>query len=456
LPDDFRAFVDRAHQLGLAVILDVVYNHFGPDGCVFRHYAPQYFAEHDANEWGDGLNFDGPCSAAVREYFSTNAAYWISEFRLDGLRLDATQSIHDLKSPEHVIALIARRARQAAGDRRILLVAENESQRTQLVQPQEHGGYGLDALWNDDFHHSAVVALTGRREAYYTDHGGKPQEFIAAAKYGYLFQGQRYAWQRKGRGTSTRGLAPSVFVNFIENHDQIANSGDGSRLQTRTAPGTYRAMTALALLMPGTPMLFQGQEFGSTAPFLYFADHKPELAAAVERGRAEFVAQFASFATAKAQAVLPVPQDPATFERCKLNRDERRPEQMRLVTDLLALRRAERAFTQQRAGAVDGAVLDAESFALRYATPEAADERLLLVNFGVDLVAPSFPEPLLAPPSGYTGWAVHWSSEDPAYGGLGTPEVVTASGWRIQGHSAIVLEPTDTEQTDAGYRTHGQ
>jgi maltooligosyltrehalose trehalohydrolase len=129
---------------------------------------------------------------------------------------------------------------------------------------------------------------------------------------------------------------------------------------------------------------------------------------------------------------------------------------MRLVTDLLALRRTDRAFSQQRAGAVDGAVLEAESFVLHYLTPDAADERLLLVNFGVDLVAPSFPEPLLAPPSGYTGWAVHWSSEDPAYGGLGTPEVVTASGWRIQGHSAIVLEPTDMEQTDAGYRTHGQ
>src|SRR5688572_19250594 len=160
-PDDFRAFVDRAHQLGLAVILDVVYNHFGPDGCVFRHYAPQYFAKHYDNEWGDGLNFDGPCSAAVREYFSSNAAYWISEFRLDGLRLDATQSIHDLQSPEHVIALIARRARQAAGERRIVLVAENETQLTKLVRSQEEGGYGLDALWNDDFHHSAGVALTG-------------------------------------------------------------------------------------------------------------------------------------------------------------------------------------------------------------------------------------------------------------------------------------------------------
>ena len=180
-PDDFRAFVDRAHRFGLAVILDVVYNHFGPDGCVFNRYAPAYFAAHYANEWGEGLNFDGPCSGPVREYFSSNAAYWIEEFRLDGLRLDATQRIHDL-SGQPILSRIARRAREAAGDRRIILIAENESQHTRLVRPPEEGGYGLDALWNDDFHHSAIVALTGRREAYYTDHGGRPQEFVSAAR----------------------------------------------------------------------------------------------------------------------------------------------------------------------------------------------------------------------------------------------------------------------------------
>ena len=451
-PDDFRAFVDNAHRVGLAVILDVVYNHFGPDGCVFRHYAPQYFAEQYSNEWGEGLNFDGPCSAAVREYFSANAAYWIEEFRLDGLRLDATQSIHD-RSDEHVMALIARRARQAAGDRRIILVAENESQHTQLVRPPDEGGYGLDSLWNDDFHHSAIVALTGRREAYYTDHAGRPQEFVSAAKHGYLFQGQRYAWQKQNRGTTTRGLAPPVFVNFIENHDQIANSGDGSRVHTRTAPGTYRAMTALFLLMPGTPMLFQGQEFGARSPFLYFADHHPELAAAVQRGRAEFVTQFASLASPEMQTLVPVPHDPATFERCKLDRNERQPAHIRLYEDLIALRRRDAAFTQQRAGAVDGAVLGDAVFVLRFVTQDDVDERLLIVNLGIDVDAAAFPEPLLAPPAGHASWAVHWSSEHPDYGGQGTPEVISGSGWRIPGRSAIVLRPMKTEQTDGGDRT---
>ena len=451
-PDDFRRFVDRAHQLGLAVILDVVYNHFGPDGCIFGKFSPQYFAEHYANEWGDGLNFDGPGSGPVREYFSSNAAYWIDEFRLDGLRLDATQSIHD-RSAEHVIALIARRARQAAGARRIILVAENESQQTRMVRPPEEGGYGLDALWNDDFHHSAVVALTGRREAYYSDHDGRPQEFISAAKHGYLFQGQRYAWQKQARGTRTRGLAPPAFVNFIENHDQIANSGDGARLHMRSAAGKYRAMTALLLLMPGTPMLFQGQEFGAKTPFLYFADHKGDLAAAVQRGRAEFVSQFPSLASPEAQASLPLPDDPSTFERCKLNREDRQPQHERLIEDLIALRRQNAAFAGQHSDAVDGAVLGADLFVMRFAAPDDANERLLLVNLGVDCDRAAFPEPLLAPPSG-THWSVLWSSEHPDYGGMGTPEVVGGKGWRIPGPSAIVLRPTPAEQTDDSDRSN--
>ena len=439
-PDDFRAFVDAAHQHGLAVILDVVYNHFGPDGCVFGRYAADYFAPH-SNEWGDGLNFDGPNADPVREFFSSNAAFWIDEYRLDGLRLDATQSIQDT-SDDHVLALIARRARGAARGRRILLIAENERQEARLVRPQADGGYGLDALWNDDFHHSATVALTGRREAYFSDHRGAPQEFISAARRGYLFQGQRYAWQKQARGSSTQGLDSAAFVNFIENHDQLANSGDGSRLHARTSPGRYRAMTALFLLMPGTPMLFQGQEFGASAPFLYFADHHPELAAVVQKGRAEFMSQFPSLADAAARGRLPVPHDPQTFRRSVLDWDEyeRHATHRQLHEDLLALRRSDAGFAAPRAGAVDGAVLAPEAFVLRYPADEPGGERLLCVNLGSDLDAASFPEPLVAPPDGRT-WHVRWSSEDPRYGGAGTPEVVGEHGWRLPGHAAVVLAP---------------
>ena len=439
-PDDFRGFVDAAHQHSLAVILDVVYNHFGPDGCVFARYSADYFAPH-SNEWGDGLNFDGPNAGPVREFFTSNAAYWIDEYRLDGLRLDATQSIHD-RSDEHVLSVIARHARDAARGRQILLIAENEQQQVRLVRPPEEGGYGLDGLWNDDFHHSATVALTGRREAYFSDHRGAPQEFISAAKRGYLFQGQRYAWQKQARGSRTDGLDPSIFVNFIENHDQVANSGDGSRLRVRTSPGRYRAMTALFILAPGTPMLFQGQEFGASTPFLYFADHQPELAAAVQKGRAEFMSQFPSMASPSVQRLLPAPHDPHTFQRSTLDWSEydRHASYRHLHEDLLSMRRNDTGFAAERAGSVDGAVLAPEAFVLRYAAGAPEDERLLCINLGPDLDAGSFPEPLLAPPAGRV-WRVRWSSEDPRYGGTGTPEVVGARGWRLPGHSAVVLAP---------------
>jgi maltooligosyltrehalose trehalohydrolase len=441
-PDDVRRFVDRAHQLGLGVILDVVYNHFGPSGCVVHNFSASYFST-VANEWGEGINFDGPDAGPVREFFSENAAYWISEFHFDGLRLDATQSLHD-RSSEHIVAEVARKARLAAGDRSILLVAEDERQQAKQARPRERDGYGLDALWNDDFHHSAFVALTGRHEAYYSDHRGRPQEFISAAKYGFLFQGQRYAWQKGPRGSRTRGLAPSAFVNFLENHDQVANSAEGQRLSARTSPGRLRAMTALLLLLPGTPMLFQGQEFGSTSPFLYFADHEPPLAEAVKRGRAEFLSQFASLTQPAMQSRLAVPHARETFERSKLDwrESERHDAFVRLHRDLIALRRADDAFARQEPGAVDGAVLAAEAFALRFAAPDPLDERLLLVNLGIDLEAGSFPEPLLAAGDGLT-WVLAWASEDPEYGGLGASVVVDDDGWRIPGHSAVVLRPVE-------------
>jgi maltooligosyltrehalose trehalohydrolase len=439
-PDDARAFVDRAHQLGLAVILDVVYNHLGPDGCMFGAFAQDYFSRRYKNEWGDALNFDGPSSAPVRDYFSDNAAYWIAEFHFDGLRLDATQSIND-SSRDHILAVVGRKARAAAGSRSILVFAENEPQQTRLVRPPEEGGYGLDALWNDDFHHSALVALNGHREAYYSNHYGTPQELISAAKRGYLFQGQRYSWQKKPRGTRTDGLAPRTFVTFLENHDQVANSGDGSRLHQRAAPGAYRAMTALFLLMPGTPLLFQGQEFGASAPFFYFADHNPELAAAVAKGRAAFVSQFPSLASPEMQARLPLPHAPATFERCRLNWDEfdANGPVRRLHEDLLRLRRETPAFRSQRAD-LDGALLTGDAFVLRFAGDRPSDERLLVVNLGADVTSGGFAEPLVAPPDGHA-WALEWSSEHPDYGGTGTPEPCGLDGWEIRGGAASVLKP---------------
>lgn len=444
-PDDLRAFVDAAHKIGLAVILDVVYNHLGPDGNYLNQFSGDYFTE-KATEWGEAINFDGENSLPVREFFLANVEYWIREFHMDGLRLDATQSIFD-SSDEHILAAIARTARNAANGRATIMIAENEPQHVRLARPVNQGGYGLDAMWNDDFHHSALVALTGHKEAYYQDHSGAPQEFISAVKYGFLFQGQRYDWQKKRRGTPTHGVNPSVFVNYLENHDQVANCGRGARLHQRTSPGQYRAMIALLLLTPGTPLLFQGQEFQSSAPFLYFADHDAELAHAVSKGRREFLAQFPSLSTPEMAACFSDPASEETFMRCKLDWSEldRNQQALQMIKDLLKLRREDAAFSMQKAGRIDGAVLAGNAFVLRF-FGEENQERLLIVNLGIDLELNRAPEPLLAPVEN-KAWHLLWSTEDPAYGGCGTPNPETDKGWRFPGNSALVLAATTDSDT---------
>lgn len=443
-PDDFRRFVDRAHGAGIAVILDVVYNHFGPDGNYLKAFSETYFTDRYQTEWGEAINYDGAGSRPVRDLVVANAGYWIDEFHLDGLRLDATQSIFDA-SPEHILLAIGRRVREAARGRATLVVAENEPQQTSIVRPVQAGGHGLDALWNDDFHHTARVAMTGRREAYYTDYAGTPQELISAVKWGFLYQGQRYSWQRKLRGAPALDLPPQRFVTFIQNHDQVANGARGARAHTLTSPGRYRAMTALLLLGPGTPMLFQGQEFAASSPFPYFADHRPELARLVRRGRREFLGQFPSLASAEMSECLPEPGSLSTFQSAKLDLSEREThaEVYALHRDLLGLRREDPLFRAPRRRGVDGAVLGEEALVLRFFGLEGED-RLLLVNLGRDLHYDPAPEPLLAPPAGRR-WDVLWSSEHPRYGGCGTPPIGSEGTWRLPGHAAVVLRPL-TEQ----------
>lgn len=440
-PDAFRQFVNTAHNVGIGVILDVVYNHFGPDGNYLKAFAEDYFSRKYQTEWGEAINYDGDNCAAVREYILSNAAYWITEFHLDGLRLDATQSIYDDSTP-HILEEIGKRVRTAAAGRDTILIAENEPQHVRMVQSCERGGYGLDGLWNDDFHHSAMVALTGRNEAYYTDYLGKPQEFISAIKYGYLYQGQWYRWQQKRRGTPDFSLPPTAYINFLQNHDQIANSGRGDRCHRMTHPRLYCAMTALLLLAPGVPMLFQGQEFIASTPFLYFADFAGELKQLVSEGRRQSLAQFRGLALPETQAVLAEPGDPDTFTRCKLDfrERERHAEVYQLHKDLLRMRREDRAFGIQRRGSVDGAVLHEHTFVVRFFGESSDDDRLLVMNLGMDLLLNPAPEPLLAPPNG-KGWEIRWSSEDPRYGGMGTTALETNAGWMIQGQAAVVLKP---------------
>jgi maltooligosyltrehalose trehalohydrolase len=440
-PDDLRAFIDRAHALNLAVILDVVYNHFGPDGNYLRAFSEDYFTPRYENDWGESINFDGPNSGPVREFFITNGRYWTEEFHFDGFRFDATQDVHD-ESEEYIIGAIGRAARLAAGERSLILVAENEPQEAKMVKPLGEGGDDLDGLWNDDFHHAAIVALTGRNEAYYSDYLGKPQEFVSAAKYGYLYQGQPYWWQEAPRGTPTFGLPPETFVAFIENHDQVSNSPWGRRIRFETSPGRYRAMTALLLLGPWTPLLFQGQEFGSSRPFLFFTDVGDQsMRDGIRKGRFKFLAQFPSMANEETQKILSAPDDPDVFVRCKLDFSERQTNRQfyDLHVDLLRLRREDPRFCAQQAGAIDGAVLGPASFVLRYFATDK-DDCLLVVNLGRRQKLEPAPEPLLAPPLGFE-WETLWTSESPRYGGPGPAPVTTQDQWLLPAEAAVVLRP---------------
>lgn len=438
-PDDFRRFVDTAHHHGLGVMLDVVYNHFGPSGNYTGAFSPHYLSQRHRTDWGDALNFDGEGAAAVREFFIHNAGYWIDEFHIDGLRLDATHSISD-DSQDHLLAAVGRRVREAAGERQALVIAEHETQEAHLVRSPDEQGYGFDGVWNDDFHHTARVAMTGHNEYYYGDYQGTPQELISAVKWGYLYQGQWNARQGRQRGTPAWDVPGKRFVIFLQNHDQIANSGLGMRVQSLTSPGRYRAMTALLLLAPGTPLLFQGQEFGASAPFLYFADHEVDLAKLVREGRQESMRQFRSMAGPDSELCFFDPCAIETFERSKLDLSEREKNAgtYLLHQDLLKLRREDPVFRSQRSDRVHGAVLAPEAFALRYLSDEG-DDRLVLVNMGRDVFYAPAAEPLLAAPVAGE-WQVLWSSENPRYGGSGSG-ILDTKTWHIPGHAAIVLAP---------------
>ena len=434
-PDDLRAFVDAAHARGIAVILDVVYNHLGPDG----NYLPQFsdtYMNPRATEWGEAINYDGDGSSGVRELAIANSGYWIEEFHFDGLRLDATQNIFD-QSPRHLIAEIVERARRAAGQRSIIVIAENEPQNVRLVTE-----FGVDAMWNDDFHHSTFVAMTGNNEAYLSGYRGKPQEFISAAKYGFLYQGQYYPWQKNRRGTAALRVAPHHFVSFLESHDQVSNLARSMRMHQLANPGLCRAFKGLLMLSPQTPMMFQGEEFGSTSPFPFFAGHSGDLAKAVRKGRAEFLEQFPGV-KASGSATVRDPSDPKTMEMCRIDwmQRERNESSLRLHRDLIALRKSDPVISAQSSaatGALDGAVIADEAFVLRYFSPEHGD-RLLVVNLGIGTTLHPAPEPLLAPAAG-TRWRMKWSSEMVEYGGYGTPPLdAEGTGFRIPAQCTVLL-----------------
>ena len=441
MPDEMRAFVDGAHALGMGVILDCVYNHLGPCGNYATQFSRDYFTDKHHTEWGEALNFDGPRSGPVRDFVADNAAYWVREFHIDGLRLDAVHAIID-DSDEHIVAQLTRTARKAAGDRSILVYSEDETNRGHQVLPVEQGGWGTDGILNDDFHHSCRVAATGHAEAYYSDYAGTPQELVSTIRHCHLYQGQWNARQGKRRGRPSANVSAERFVHFLQNHDQVANSARGLRTHALTTSGRHRALTALLLLGPQTPMLFMGQEFSASNPFYYFADHEPELAKLVCAGRREFMSQFPRMVSFQDDFALVDPSAESTFLACKLdwNEVQRHSHDVQLHRDLIRLRNEDRVFSRQDRTAVEGAAVGPEAFLLRW-FGEDYDDRLALFNLGRDIDWYPIAEPLLAPPPDRQ-WRLLWSSDEPCYGGLGTPSFDEKT-WRVPGHGAVVFRTAD-------------
>ena len=432
-PDDARAFVDAAHGLGLAVILDVVYNHLGPSGNFLPEFSTSYFASHET-DWGRGFNLDGECSAPVRHFMRENVRHWIEEYRFDGLRFDAAHALVDT-SPTHIVQELTEYGRAVAAPRRIFVSVENESQNTSLVRVTD-GDAGVDSLWNEDWHHSAFVALTGRREAYFTDYRGTAGEFASMARWNLLYQGQWYSWQKQPRGTDARRHPSAAFVCFLENHDQVANTGTGRRLHQFSDRSKWRALSSLLLLGPGVPLLFQGQEEAIDQPFTYFADHQEPLAELVRNGRLDFLSQFPSLTSTETREQLPVPNDGAMFDRCRLEwrEPETGREARRLYGDLIGLRQRDVVLSAVGTfdASIDSSSPTSDLVLIRYS--RGADARLLVINLGPLTTCP-MNDPLLAPGAGRR-WELLFCSERPAYGGTGVDETFNQGCWRLQSHCA--------------------
>lgn len=421
-PDDLRALVDAAHQRGLAVILDVVYNHLGPSGNYLSLYSKHYFHASRHTPWGSAINFDGPDSRAVREHFLGNAVYWLDEYRIDGLRLDATHAIEDTSSP-HLLAEISAAVHARGG----FLIAEDERNSCQILADRSEGGLGLDAAWSDDFHHQVRVALTGVRDAYFASYSGTADELALTLSEGWTFTGQAFPfWKGRPRGSRCSHLPPKAFVYCIENHDQVGNRAKGERLEHLVAPELFRAASFLLCLSPYPPLLFMGQEWAAETPFLYFTNHGGDLGQAISQGRKK---EFASLNSGIRLDDVPDPEELTTFVRSKLNWKELHGATHR---NCFALYRetllARRNWVEPAVGSRDNwsVTTAGPAVVVRYAVP-GAPTVLLLVALATGEISTSDIHPMLQNSKGKS-WRLELQSESPHFGGAGRLEGTVVSG----------------------------
>lgn len=368
-PDDLRRLVDEAHRLGLAVILDAVYNHFGPVGNYALEFSRRYLSDSHSSAWAACVNVAGEGSERVREFFIENACHWVHEYHLDGLRLDATHAFVEAGGRPFVAELVETVKASVRG-RRVLIHAEDHRNLATMVRPLAEGGWGLDGVWADDLHHQLRRHLAGDDEGYYRDYSGVIGDVVATINDGWFYQGQHSTHLGERRGSDPSGLPDRSFVVCLQSHDQVGNRAFGDRLTATVDLPAYRAATALLLCLSQTPLLFQGQEWAASMPFQYFTDHDPELGRVVTEGRRREFQHFRAFADPASREHIPDPQDPATFARSKLDWSESRggahAAVLRLHRTLLRLRRDEPALRSATADAHDaGAVDDGALFLCR-------------------------------------------------------------------------------------------
>jgi maltooligosyltrehalose trehalohydrolase len=429
-PEGLRRLVDAAHAAGLAVCLDVVYNHFGPDGNYTGVYSDQYRTSRHMTPWGDAVNFDGDGSAEVRRFFAENLLHWAHEYHIDGFRLDATHAIFD-DSPVHILAELSQVMHEhPRGEVAPFLVAESHENDLRYLQPREDGGFGFDGVWADDFHHIMRTILLGEREGYFASFEGTTEELVRVVEQGFYYEGQYDPWPREPRGTRAREQPPHQFVFCIQNHDQVGNRPFGTRMNATVSHADFLAATLVLLLLPQTPLLFQGQEFLASTPFLYFTDHNHELGRLVTEGRRREFASWAAFRDERLRQQIPDPQDPRTFLRSKLRLDESEFGTGKLAVEfhreLLALRRSDpvlraaRARRMPVAGMASGraAVLDLQA---------GGERRVIAVNFGEATAVPTVD-------AGRLRLVLH--SGEPRFGGNAAEPVAEGGAIRLPAHHA--------------------
>jgi maltooligosyltrehalose trehalohydrolase len=344
-PSDLKSFIDGAHELGMMVLLDVVYNHFGPEGNYLHAYCPEFFNPARRTPWGAAINFDGEGSRTVRDFFVHNALYWIEEFRFDGLRLDAIHAMRDQSSP-HIVAQIGAAIRAGPGlSRQVHLVLENNANLARYLERDADGEpLVATAQWDDDAHHALHVLVSGEADGYYADYAAAPLKMLGRAlAEGFAYQGEHSTFRDRARGEPSAQLPPAAFVAFLQNHDMVGNRAFGERISAFADPRLIRAAYACLLLSPQIPMLFMGEEFAASTPFLFFCDFGPELALSVSNGRRHEFKRFAAFADHAAVARIPDPNAESTFIGSKLRWQERlappHRERLDFIRELLALRR---------------------------------------------------------------------------------------------------------------------